>query len=80
MATASNLDTLLGRGTAESAHAVEFSKTVAPLPRGGFPPQRRVREPNRIPERTDEYSAEADQLERPDLRGFAGPEKRRAAG
>ena len=54
-ATASNLDTSLDRGRSRSVHAVEFSKTVAPLQEGNPPPGRaRTRV---APGRTDEYSA-----------------------
>jgi len=38
----SNLDTSLDRGRSRSVHAVEFSKTVAPLQEGN-PPQGRAR-------------------------------------
>jgi len=44
-------------GTVESAHAVEFSKTVAPLLEGASF-RRRARNPNRISERTHKYSAQ----------------------
>ena len=44
-------------GSAEGAHAVEFSKTVAPLLGRGFLPARRAQNPS-VSERTDEYSAE----------------------
>jgi len=43
-------------GSAESAHAVEFSKTVAPL-QEGVPSQRYARQPVWLPGRIDEYSA-----------------------
>jgi hypothetical protein len=55
-ATASNLDTSLDRGRSRSVHAVEFSKTVAPLQEGN-PPQGRARVLLMAPGRTDEYSA-----------------------
>jgi hypothetical protein len=48
--------TLRSRDRPKGAHAVEFSKTVAPL-RKGIPSSRRVQEPPGFPERTDEYSA-----------------------
>jgi hypothetical protein len=41
----------------KSVHAVEFSKTVAPL-LGGGPPQGRARVLEPVPGRTDEYSAQ----------------------
>jgi hypothetical protein len=44
------------RVRSKGAHAVEFSKTVAPF-RKVVLLKRRVRNPNRIPERTAEYSA-----------------------
>jgi hypothetical protein len=51
--------TISTEGSVEGAHAVEFSKTVAPLQEGAsFPPGTSG---NRLPapERTDEYSAES---------------------
>jgi hypothetical protein len=68
----SNLDTLLDRGSVESAHAVEFSKTVAPRRKGGsFLAAHPKSEPD--PERTDKYSAHLRTLEGPDRPAYGGP-------
>jgi hypothetical protein len=58
-ATASNLDTLSRPITrSKSVHAVEFSKTVAPLLGGGSSSGARPGPNNTVPGRTDEYSAQ----------------------
>src|SRR5881275_526594 len=58
--TASNLDTLLDRGfRSKGAHAVEFSKTVAPLGRG-FLPLGRPGCSRPLVGRTNKYSAQSD--------------------
>src|SRR3954469_8156893 len=57
----SNLDAPLTEGVGHGAHAVEFSKTVAPLRGGGLPPRdtapRRPSGPHT--ERAEQYSAPA---------------------
>jgi hypothetical protein len=59
----------------KGAHAVEFSKTVAPLQKG-LPSQGRPGPGIRIPKRTGEYSARSTRLEKPRGRR-AAPRSRR---